>query len=295
MNVSASHAIRKRSGAGSRPYHSGTLIRIGALSHHITWLLGTRCSKSIPLTFVIGYPKSGTSWASQLLSDYLQLPFPRYSILPVTFPAIVHGHRGVWNSYPRAMYVVRDPRDAMVSRYFYSVRRHEERPGGRRSRRFRKLFPGSNLKDDVQQNLPVFIEDLMTRSLTHGMNWAQHVRTYLNRRNDRVGLLRYEKLLDCGPAHLAYALEEMTGEPADVQCVQEAVDRCSFARQSGRKPGQEDRSSFLRNGQAGDWRNHFSREAASVLDRYCGEVMREMGYIDSRDWVKECPLLAEMT
>ena len=52
-------------------------------SHHVTWFLGTRFPKSIPLVFVLGYPKSGTTWACQLAADYLQLPFPRYSLLPV--------------------------------------------------------------------------------------------------------------------------------------------------------------------------------------------------------------------
>ena len=45
-------------------------------SHHVTWIIGTRAPKLVPLVFVVGYPKSGTTWAAQLVADYLQMPFP---------------------------------------------------------------------------------------------------------------------------------------------------------------------------------------------------------------------------
>lgn len=70
---------------------NGTLL-LRAASHHVTWFLGTRFTKAIPLVFVVGYPKSGTTWACQLVADYMQLPFPRYSLLPIGCPAVVHGH-----------------------------------------------------------------------------------------------------------------------------------------------------------------------------------------------------------
>ncbi len=44
-----------------RPYR-----RLRQISHHLTWFLGTRFPKAIPLVFVVGYPKSGTTWACRL-------------------------------------------------------------------------------------------------------------------------------------------------------------------------------------------------------------------------------------
>ena len=80
-------------------------------SHHLTWFPGTRFPDAIPLVFVTGYPKSGTTWACQMVADYLRLPFPRFTLLPVGCPAAVQGHQRVWKRYRKGVYVLRDGRD----------------------------------------------------------------------------------------------------------------------------------------------------------------------------------------
>ncbi len=54
-------------------------LRMRVASHNLTWLLGTRFPKSIPLVFVVGYPKSGSTRAAQLVSHCLELPYPRHA------------------------------------------------------------------------------------------------------------------------------------------------------------------------------------------------------------------------
>ncbi len=94
-------------------------LRMRVASHNLTWLLGTRFPKSIPLVSVVGYPKSGNTWAAQLASYCLELSYPRLSLLPVGFSAVVMGHKRVWKSYPRGVYVVHDGRDAIVAQFCY--------------------------------------------------------------------------------------------------------------------------------------------------------------------------------
>lgn len=60
----------------------------------------------------------------------------------------------------------------------------------------------------------------------------------------------------------------------------------SFAKQAGRKPSKEDKSSFLRKGTTGDWRNYFTPEAAEVFDHYCGDALIAAGYEPDRSWME---------
>lgn len=269
-----------------RPRQTRLLIRMRAVSLRITWFLGTRMPETFPLTFVTGHPRSGTVWASQLVADYLQLPFPRFSYLPIGFPAVVHGHAPMRDDYPRAVYVVRDPRDVMISQYV-----HASRIASRYGNNARSLDP-----NNIAPNLAAYIDRNMNRKglFSGPMNWAKHVRTYLDCRNDRAALLRYEEMLHNGPEHFAEAMETLTGEPSDMERIHETLHRFSFARQSGRQPGQEDRKSAMRKGKAGDWTNHFSREAAQTLDQHCGKEMIEMGYVEDRSWVDACPPLEDI-
>ena len=253
-------------------------------SHHVTWFLGTRFPKSIPLVFVLGYPKSGTTWACQLAADYLQLPFPRYSLLPVGFPAVVHGHERVSKKYPKGIYVVRDGRDALVSHYFSLASRIPDGDHPRLTASQRRLFPGLVNKTRVRDNIAAFIQRQMTKPHSSRVNWAGHVRSFYEVNHPRMTLLRYEDLVDNGEAHLAEAVSKLTGKEADPERVRDTVKKFSFQRQSRRPSGQAS-PSFLRKGQAGDWVNHFTREAAEIFDHYCGEVLITAGYERDHSWV----------
>lgn len=263
------------------------LMRI--VSHRATWWIGRHCKSSIPLVFVVGYPKSGTTWMCQLAADYLQLPFPRYSILPIGCPAVVHGHETVGRNDPRGIYSIRDGRDALVSFYFHLARELPEGNNPQLSRRHREIFPGLVNKTDVATNFPRFLERQMTRPTASRANWGDHALSFLNARRPDWAMLKYEDLLSDGPRALGDAMATITGQPADEEKVRSALDRFSFAKQSGRKAGSENRSSFLRKGQAGDWQNHFTREVAEIFDRHCGAALIGAGYEPDNAWVARCP------
>ena len=255
-------------------------------SHHVTWFLGTRFPETIPLVFVVGYPKSGTTWACKVVADYLQLPWPRLSLMPVGCPAVVHGHERVWKRYRKGVYVVRDGRDALVSQYFFMTRHLPEGDHPRLTARQRRVFPGLVNKNNARANMAGFIQRQMVSPHSARANWGDHVRSFFEVDNPNVVLLRYEDLLTDGSTALAEAMSQLTGEEPNVARAAESLTRYSFRRQSGRDPGQEVRSAFLRKGQAGDWKNHFTRETAEIFDHYCGDTLIAAGYENDHTWVE---------
>jgi len=80
--------------------------------------------------------------------------------------------------------------------------------------------------------------------------------------------------------------EKFLDQPVDRDDLALTVDRFSFQRMTGRKPGTEDKKSFLRKGIAGDWVNHFDREAAEVFHHHAGRSLIAMSYEKDSAWTK---------
>ncbi len=254
-------------------------------SHHLSYLLASRFHRTIPIIFVTGYPKGGTVWACQMISDYLQLPFADQSLFPITFPSVMHGHYTIKSKGPRAVYVVRDGRDTILSMYFYLSRALPTGDNPVVPRRFRRSFPGIVNRDRVRDNLPKFIEAQMRRPEGCRVPWGNHVRSYCESGRTDVPMLKYEQMLADCPKALSSAIATLTGEEPDPEGIEATVRKYAFQRQAGRSQGTENRSSFLRKGQAGDWRNHFTPEAARVFHHWCGRELIELGYEPNDDWV----------
>ncbi len=262
-------------------------IRLRSISHTVTWMLGQRFPETFPLVFVVGYPKTGTTWACQLVADYLMLPFPRYPLLPIGFEAVVHGHELVRSRYRRGVYVMRDGRDALVSQYFYVTRYLSEGDNPAIPRVHRHLFPGMKNKADVAGNLPAFLEQVLTRPIT-SRPWHEHVRSFYEVNNPGVVMLRYEDLVDTGAPALAEAMGRLTGEQPDLDRAAMSLQKFAFEKLSKRKVRQQG-AAFLRKGRSGDWVNHFTREAAEIFDRHAGEALIQAGYEHDRSWVTTTP------
>lgn len=249
--------------------------------------IALRRGEKIGMYLGCGYPKSGTVWLCQMVASYLGVPYPQNYLLPVAMRSVIHSHADYDHRLPPTVYITRDGRDVMTSLYFYNMRaltldrnpRHQERLRTKYSAAFGAHFD----PQDIRANLPRFIEMEAEAPTGAHVTWQQHVMDW-HETSSTVARVTYEGLLDNPEQVLRQAMHTLTGEAPDEERARLAVSRFSFSTAARRNAGQEDRSSFMRKGTAGDWKNHYTREAGEIFDRHAGDALVRYGYADDRRW-----------
>lgn len=250
--------------------------------------IAARYAQGLSMYPVVEFPKCGGTWLCKMLAGAMDLPFAQYSRMPVAMPCVVHSH---WNYHPRfknITYLMRDGRDVVVSFYFHATRPSKvpsNRDPEKQVRVMKQLLgPNADLQD-VRTNLPKFIEYIFENPYGSKQNWTQHMSSWLNR--EGVVYVRYEDLRQDCVGTMRRVLDEHTRSAPD-EHIAEIVNRYSMERMTGRKPGEEDTSSFIRKGVVGDWKNHFTRESAELFDALAGDMLIKSGYEQDREWVQTC-------
>lgn len=224
------------------------------------------------------YPKSGGTWLSQMLSTVLEVPFPR-NRFPIMGTSLLHGHyRNNWNM-KRLVILWRDGRDVMVSQYHHVVYLSGQSKGynGQMS----KKLNFSDI-DDVEKNLPRFIEYMFTSSNHKHHTWPEFVNYWSGTKNSIE--TKYEVLHENTGHELQRILKHLTGKDYDLNKLNDIVEKYSFKNQSRRKPGEESKNNFLRKGIVGDWQNYFNQESSEIFDNYAGEQLIKLGYEKDHNW-----------
>lgn len=180
------------------------------------------------------------------------------------FHALVAGRR--W----AAIFVVRDPRDLLVSWYFSNRYSHDPNPAvlAKRAR-----MDGLNDRDGILATLDDFDEFAALIN-----SWTQAVQ-----REPSIKIARFEDLT--GPA----AFQNWQGvlEHFDIQApaaTLAAVLRTYDVRKLRASPAaaqEQPRTEKYRSGRPGDWQNHFDPEITDIFMRRYGGLVRETGYLAS--------------
>jgi hypothetical protein len=235
--------------------------------------------------FLVSFPKSGNTWTRFLLAN---LRFPDE---PATWanidrlipdptgtakkdfdrmprPRIIKSHECFDPRYPRVIYIVRDPRDVVVSQYHYH-------------RKIRKI------EDDSP------IETFVTRFLAgqtcpHG-SWGQNIATWLytSEGDPRFLLLRYEDLVADTARELSKVVDFLHLSAGPEQIAQ-AVERSSADRMRELEKAQKDKNglfkgsrsdmSFVRAAGSGGWRTGLPAPMVAKIEAAWGPLMRHLGY-----------------
>lgn len=251
------------------------------LANQGTKLLSLCAGDYFPFYYVVEYPRSGGTWIAQLLSDYLQLPLPKHSLLPIACSAVLHSHWKYDRRLRSPVYVLRDGRDVAVSMMFYALRRIHTQ--NYYAKRFPSLLRLEN--ENYIALLPQFLVEWFEHPAGCRFSWPRHVREWAFQPG--VHVVRYEDFNRNALSAFADLLAKLDAGGVDEKLLAMTVEKFSFQRQTKRKVGQADLNSNKRKGIVGDWRNYFNSEAAEIFERYSEGVLVKLGYESNNEWVKE--------
>jgi sulfotransferase family protein len=237
-------------------------------------------------THVAEFPKSGGTWIRAMIIDaYSRSALGRP-------PRVIHHHWPYRDAYHPAIHLVRDGRDVVISLYHHNARliRSGSYWAPRVSAHFAAVLGPDYDLEDVERNLPPFIRGLRIapfggflrpRRRRQFLSWPDHTANWYGRAS--VPTARYEDFLEAPQRELARVTRHL-GLSLDEVSLDSIVARHSFEVAAGRARGSEDRSSFLRRGVAGEWKDLFSDEARSEFLAYGGSTLISLGYEPDDLW-----------
>jgi Sulfotransferase domain len=250
--------------------------------------------------FLVTYPRSGTTWISCVAAELLFqvspkslteidsiVPdvhvLPEKSAVPAASQYLVKSHfplSGVppFGEYRRVIYVVRDPRDVMLSyhRYF----------------RFLLKYPG---------DLKEFAMD-WTAGRIWPCSWQEHVNTWLAPRSGPVPfeltVFRYEDFI-ADPIGQTVVLAKVLGvDPGRARIEEVVADTGPDSmreRESRGKNGIGPEFNFIGAAKAGSWKQlqaRDDRDAISIVEDFAHDTMQRVGYARSARAAGDDPSLA---
>jgi hypothetical protein len=235
--------------------------------------------------FLVSFPKSGSTWSRFLLANLL---FPEQ---PATFanihrlildptdttkrdfervprPRIIKSHECFDPRYPRVIYIVRDPRDVVLSQYHYH-------------RKIMKISDDSPLESFVTRFLA-------GQTCPHG-SWGQNVVTWLATSEGSPNFLRlrYEDMVEDTARELA-KIATFLPSSAGPEQIKQAVERSSAGQMRKLEEAQTDQCEltkgsrkdlrFVRAARCGAWRSELPEPMVRRIEAAWAPLMQHLGY-----------------
>lgn len=173
----------------------------------------------------------------------------------------------------RALVVLRDPRDMVVSLVFSVNYSHV--PDGI-NRLMRRPIRNASRIDRIQLGMHM---------LAH---WFMYIQSWAKTPATGALVTKYETLVSDEIAEFRRIIAFL-GWPVPAEVVDEVARAHSFQARTGRKRGEENEFSHRRKGVAGDWRRHFTQGLGRLFEETFPAMLVELGYETDENWWRALP------
>lgn len=168
----------------------------------------------------------------------------------------------------RAFFVVRDPRDLVISHYFSSRYSHTENTG--------VLEDRSRLTDISEQDgIIVSLRFMAERGIFDALrSWVT-----VSGHDSRIKVYRFEDLTGAEQVRWVTDLMQHCDIAIPLDKLQAVLDRLTFEKLSGgRKQGEENKHHKYRSGKHGDWQKYFDENVTAAYREVVGDLTESLGY-----------------
>jgi hypothetical protein len=235
--------------------------------------------------FITSYPKSGNTWIRFLIANLIHpegpvtflnighiLPDPEWQSRNILKrcprPRVIKSHHPFDPRYKKVVFIVRDPRDIVLSEHFFLVKRGAIRP---------------------DTSIEEYVERFVKGETTDYGSWGQNVGSWLLARYKTPGflLLRYEDLIERpleGLKEIASFLDLSGDEEQLARSVQlssadhmrrlenEQADQWEVTKATRKD------MPFMRSARPGGWKSSLPAESLARMEYAWGKLMQALGY-----------------
>lgn len=232
--------------------------------------------------FLVSFPRSGNTWMRTMLAvlinpaadgdpEFTRKRIPGISISNSKIirsqdpPRLIKSHTWYRKDIPRAVYLVRDGRDVMVSLYHYYITRQ-----------------GKNL------SFPTFFNDYLAGK--YGQHWHNNVESWLihgrEELNNDLLVIKFEDLKS-DTYHTLERTACFLKLPSGEEQLTQAIKAANLARMRDieiqrKGPIADENESFYRGGKMGEWKKYFDPQIEKQFFSKASKALQLAGYLSNR-------------